>query len=90
MLTLPVDYRPLVIALSSCIQSSAAGLVTAEDGDDPLLLAAALDEASVRTGTPVRSAWVGYGYETLAWLREDDARFQLMPMLHIIGVELQR
>jgi hypothetical protein len=86
MLTLPGEYWGLVRELTPQVRNAEAGLLTAEQDDDPDLLWAALDEACRRAGKRVRRGWVGHDRAALAWLQEDDVRLQLAPWLTVVGV----
>lgn len=88
MLSLPVDYTNLVRALTPHVIEAEAGMLTADQDDDPDLICAALDEACARAGKRVRRAWIGPDRTILAWLHEDDMRIQLSPWLNIVGVTL--
>ncbi len=88
MLSLPGEYWGLVRELTPQVRDAKAGLLTAERGDDPDLLWAALDEACRRAGKRVRRAWIGNDHAMLAWLHEDDIRLQLSPWLTVVGVRV--
>jgi hypothetical protein len=83
---LPIDYPQLVTALADCLGKARAGLLTLDEGDDPDVTLAALDEASTRLGVPVLRSWVGHGFDTLAWVYRDDPRLAARPESVIVGV----
>lgn len=86
MLSLPMDYASLVVALMPHVRDADAGMLTADHDDDPDVLCAALDEACERTGRRVRRAWIGHDHAILAWLHEDDRRLQRAPWMEVVGV----
>lgn len=86
ILPLPIEDSALVMALSTCLRTSRAGLLYADPYEDGDALAAALDEASYRLGIPIRREWLNTSRDVLAWLREDDERLRVQPDLAIVGV----